>query len=362
MKVAFICVNISSRGGMETVLSLITRQLEEEDIEAKVFLVGRASNDEWLKNVHHNKRITFIKNKYANYVKNIFFLPYDLYKFKPDIIIGVNPRAVQLGLYVRKILSLSIPVASWMHFSLPELHPLDLLKNADFHIAISREIYHQFYNLKLVEDQNVHLVYNPVRIHEETILKPENKAQFIYVGRLIYDGQKRVNDLLHSLHEVKGEWQLTVIGDGEDRIKLASLAEDLGISSKVHWLGWVQNPWEKVREASALVLTSEYEGFGMVLIEAMSYGIPCISSDCQAGSADIITSENGWLYPQGDLSKLTTLLQTVVDDPAILPDAERVKSSIQKFNVEAITEEMIFVIQCEREKYNLMKLSHISED
>ncbi|MDE9571749.1 glycosyltransferase, partial [Xenorhabdus bovienii] len=84
----------------------------------------------------------------------------------------------------------------------------------------------------------------------------------------------------------------------------------------IFWHGWVKEPWsfvqESIVEVSSLLLTSKNEGFPMVLGEAISYGIYCISSDCQTGTTDIIKKyRNGELYPVGDVKELAHILQCI---------------------------------------------------
>ena len=76
----------------------------------------------------------------------------------------------------------------------------------------------------------------------------------------------------------------------------------------------------------------------MALIEAMSRGVPCLSSDCETGPADIVEpGRNGWLFPVGDVAALTERLQRLMDDPSRLPPREAVAASVQRFSREAVT-------------------------
>lgn len=101
---------------------------------------------------------------------------------------------------------------------------------------------------------------------------------------------------------------LAILGEGELRSYLESYAEEIGISEKVLMPGFVKDlsPWYK--DADLFVLSSEWEGFGNVLIEALSHGLPIVSTDCDSGPAEIL--ENG-LY--GSLVK--------VNDPIALSDS-----------------------------------------
>ena len=114
------------------------------------------------------------------------------------------------------------------------------------------------------------------------------------------------------------------------------------VNNKIVWYGWQEKPWKHIDFASALILTSDFEGFPMILGEAMSRGIPCISSDCPTGPEDIIISDvNGWLYPLRDIDKLKELLQQVIDDSNILPAPSQVKNSIKKFHLNNYTDNLI---------------------
>jgi UDP-D-galactose:(glucosyl)LPS alpha-1,6-D-galactosyltransferase len=94
------------------------------------------------------------------------------------------------------------------------------------------------------------------------IARPDDRAHFVYMGRLIYDGPKNVGDFIRALVGIPGNWTATIIDDGEDRESLLALAQALSDDKRITWAGWQDRPWESVDAVSALVLTSESEGFG----------------------------------------------------------------------------------------------------
>ncbi|MCV5863741.1 glycosyltransferase, partial [Escherichia coli] len=75
-----------------------------------------------------------------------------------------------------------------------------------------------------------------------------------------------------------------VLGDGSDFEKCQAYGRGLNIDDRIVWYGWQQHPWklvqQDIKKVSALLLTSSFEGFPMTLLEALSWGIPCISADC----------------------------------------------------------------------------------
>lgn len=154
-----------------------------------------------------------------------------------------------------------------------------------------------------------------------------------------------MKDLLISLSKISGDWQLDVYGDGKDVNKCKTFSRELGIDDRVIWHGWVDDPWSTVKEATALVLTSEYEGFGMVLVEALSRGVYCISSNCEVGPADIIKdNENGRLFNKDNLNELQSILQNIVDGEA-LPSQKKLKESITNFYTHQFIKSFIRVIK-----------------
>jgi glycosyltransferase involved in cell wall biosynthesis len=110
-------------------------------------------------------------------------------------------------------------------------------------------------------------------------------------------------------------WRLVILGEGPDRQTLEEQAHSLGIGDKVDFPGFVDiGPF--LRKASFFVLSSRYEGFPNVLMEAMQVGLPCISFDCPSGPRDLVTNEqNGLLLPPQDVASLTAALARLAADP-----------------------------------------------
>jgi len=354
MKVAIVLGPVTGRGGMETVISSVVNEYNNRlEGDMKVFLLGGSEDTTWLNKIN-SKSYHFISlsedSKFNRYLKCLVDAPAVLKDYNPDIILAADEKSVLYSKAISKFLRKKPKVGSWIHFSLTSIKSIyrKIIKTADFHLAISEGIKNEFGEFNLSRSSKVHLIYNPIQTNNNFIERPTGHSHFIYVGRLIYDGQKRVNDLLESLSKVEGDWKLTVIGDGKDKLKLVDMARELKINHKISWLGWQESPWDNINEASALLLTSEYEGFPMVLLEAMSRGIPCISSDCPVGPSNIIQHDyNGWLYPIGELSKLSNILNQVVVDHNSLPSQLKVQKSIERFDTKLFIENLRNVFEIE---------------
>lgn len=115
---------------------------------------------------------------------------------------------------------------------------------------------------------------------------------FISVGRLA--AQKAQDRLLRAfalVYAEDSEARLLILGGGEDEAMLKALAGELGLAEAVTFLGFVHNPFYYMKRCRAFVLSSEYEGFGNVIIEAFACGIPVISTDCRSGPREIIAPD-----------------------------------------------------------------------
>ena len=91
-----------------------------------------------------------------------------------------------------------------------------------------------------------------------------------------------------KLKEKHLDWDLVILGNGEERDNLNHMTRNFGITDRVHFPGSVGNISEWYERADLFVLSSIVEGFPNVLLEALTYGLPCISFDCNTGPRDII--------------------------------------------------------------------------
>lgn len=138
----------------------------------------------------------------------------------------------------------------------------------------------------------------------------------ISVGR--YDAQKGYDLLIEAWSLVVAkhpDWQMHIFGSGPLRNFLLKMIDEYGIASS-----FILNPptpeiYDKYLEHSIYVMSSRFEGFGLVLIEAMSCGLPCISFDCPSGPSEIIrTGEDGILVENGNVEKLSEAICRLIDN------------------------------------------------
>jgi glycosyltransferase involved in cell wall biosynthesis len=132
------------------------------------------------------------------------------------------------------------------------------------------------------------------------------------VGRLIR--QKGFDRLIAAVAQLKRpDVRLVLVGEGPERDKLTAQARGLGVMLLMP--GFVREPLQWLAHADAFVLSSRWEGFGHVIVEAMAAGAPVVAFDCPHGPRDIISNRvNGLLVPDGDESALTKAMAELLDD------------------------------------------------
>jgi len=127
-----------------------------------------------------------------------------------------------------------------------------------------------------------------------------------------------------------------IYGNGPEYARLQRLVTELGVTERVRFLEFTQRPLEKFSSATASVLTSTFEGFGLVLVEAMAMGTPFVSYDLNYGPAEVIRDgTDGMLVPQDDIEALAAGLVRLLGDPQYAQQlGTRAMEVVQRFSVE----------------------------
>ncbi|NIF21017.1 glycosyltransferase [Candidatus Pantoea multigeneris] len=327
----------SGHGGLENVTRFVINTLNEDpEFHSSLYFFHngeKPTSNTWINNLkcHYSNKIS--KNQKLNCYFHIVKLALFIKKIRPDILIALGTRECHIAGWAIKMSCLNITLYSWMH-SPPNLkYRPGYLTMAHRHLAISNEVATQLIALG-ARKSDIDLIYNFVKPSEITIGRPK-KLKILYVGRILYEEEKRLKTLFEALRLLCIPWSLDVIGDGKDRVTCQKKATEWGIDNNITWHGWQEEPWvyieRQIDEISCLVLTSRFEGFGMVLVEAMSRGIYCISSDC-GGPKDIIAEKvNGEFFATDDAKQLAMILASL-PNRTDLPIAETIKASIRKFH------------------------------
>ncbi len=144
-----------------------------------------------------------------------------------------------------------------------------------------------------------------------------------------------------KVHAKNPEWILEIYGKFDASEGVEILAKSLQIENSVHFFEPQKNIINNYLQSSIYVMSSRFEGFGMVLIEAMSCGIPCVSFDCPFGPSDIITNEeDGFLVENGNTNALAEKLNLLIEDTELrLKMGQRAKENVKRFLPENIMQQ-----------------------
>ncbi len=168
---------------------------------------------------------------------------------------------------------------------------------------------------------------------EQPSFQLDQRPLILGVGRLTK--QKDFQTLIFALKAARKflSAHLVILGDGEDKAHLVNLVHQLGLQDAVTFLGFVSNPYIFMREADVFVLSSAWEGFGNVLVEAMFCGTPVVSTDCESGPAEIL--ENGKYGYLVEVGHAESMAQAIVDTLQKKPvGSEALKQRASTFSLE----------------------------
>lgn len=171
---------------------------------------------------------------------------------------------------------------------------------------------------KVYRDMGCNTIYLPhINSFPKRKMNNCNSKIALNIGRLTPD--KRQDELIRIWNSVnRNGWELWIVGSGEEKKRLETIIETYNLSDSVKLFDFTQNISKVFEKASLFLFTSRMEGFGMVLLEAMSFGIPCISYDCPSGPRDlIINGVNGYLIENNNINAFVKKLNTVLTSSSL---------------------------------------------
>ena len=164
-----------------------------------------------------------------------------------------------------------------------------------------------------------HRIYNPIDvkfIQEQSTKQLENHnvlptSYLLHVGK--FNNAKR-QDFLIRAYALSGiKTPLVLLGQGPLREKCENLVKELNIEDKIIFYGFSKNPYPIIRDAKTLLLSSAYEGLGMVILEAIALGVSVISTDCDSGPREILPKDN--LVPVDSIELFSEAIKRVDRKP-----------------------------------------------
>ena len=181
-------------------------------------------------------------------------------------------------------------------------------------IGVSEGVTRDF-RLLFGEKSQIKTIYNPIDV--DTILQtanefiPEYQDYIVHVGK--FKQQKRHDILIKAYAKANVPQKLVLVGTGELMEVSRKLVKELNIEEKVIFAGFQRNPYPFIKHAKLMVLSSDYEGLGLVILEAVALGTPVISTDCPSGPSEILSALN--LSPVGNVDSLGEKINLTLNNP-----------------------------------------------
>ncbi|SHJ11993.1 glycosyltransferase [Algibacter luteus] len=324
-KISFVIGALKS-GGSERVITNLSNQLVEK---YEVHIICLTKSEPFYE-LNSNVKLFYCKEQYqpSNSILQGIKLNYALYKTisnylkkeKINLFIGFITSANILAILASR--KNNIPcIISERNYTNKSNTPLHwrvlrklLYKKAEFLVVQTEEMKKQFE--PIINNNKIVILKNPIApelTHARDInYKKENLI--LNVGSLI--NQKAQDVLIKAFANIdNANWKLIIIGKGEKQKVYEELIKSLNLDNKITLLGQTKDIAQFYNKSKIFAFTSLFEGSPNALIEAMHFGLACVSTDCPTGPSELITdNHSGYLIPINDQKKLELCLKKLMND------------------------------------------------
>lgn len=349
MKILFY-INVLHNGGAERVISILANYFNKKGYQVVVVNSYPVENEYYLdKEIRHiYLNQSRVKGSFlARNIRQIIILRKIIKEFNPAFSISFmaepNFRNIiaTIGLKTKTILSVrNDPAREYYNFLLQYL--------SKFLFRLSDGIVFQTNDAMRFFSNKIHLkskvIFNPVNdifFTENEVINVIKSNKIISVGRL--ESQKNFELLINAFSKIcnSSNLLLYIYGEGSERSKLQKLIDSLNLSNRVFLLGNVKDIVHCLKDARLFVLSSNYEGMPNALMEAITLGIPCISTDCPCGGPRELLDKR-FLVPIDDVDSLSKIMEDVTSNEILLQNmssSNKIKS--RTFKIDYIGQEWI---------------------
>ncbi|MGM9850098.1 MAG: glycosyltransferase [Bacilli bacterium] len=222
---------------------------------------------------------------------------------------------------------------------------IESCKNLDYFVLVSKDLANYY-----KERVNPKCVYIPNLVSKADVTSDLKSPNLVSVGRLSKEkGFIDLIDVFALVHMMYPEWKLNLIGDGEEKDKIISKIHKYGLEDSVIMHGFLDK--DKVgkilSESSIYLMTSFTESFGIVLLEAFSYGVPCVAFDSAEGANEIISNNwDGYLIKDRDIDEMAKRVCHLIGNYSrrFIMGQNAIKKA-NKYSLEEVREKWIKIIK-----------------
>ncbi|WPR70202.1 glycosyltransferase [Flavobacterium sp. NG2] len=353
MKILYIVPDITDSGGIARVISLKTNYLVE-NLNYQVSLLSVTNTypnvfydfnqkTKWYTIAPSNNKILFLI-KYIRYINKTIVID------KPDVIVVCD---AVLWLFVPWFLKTKIPLIFETHFSIrfQKKGYTSLYRRIRNKLIVSwRKKTINLFKVAVFETiqgskewgvENSKVIANPASflVNEQASLI-NKKAMAVCMNPYV-KGLDRLFTIWKKIILKHPDWILDVYGHWTTNIEYINKAKLLKIEQNINFLPPTTAIYDSYLQASVFLMTSRYEAFGMVLIESMAVGLPCVAYDCPCGPGAVIDDGiNGFLIEDGNVDDYVEKVLNIIEDEDLrIKIGIDAKKSVHKYTIEVIMQE-----------------------
>lgn len=351
INICFFSGDITRSGGTERVSSIVANQLVISEKCNISFLSLSERKEETFFYLHKNIKRYTLYDEPVSGSKHILGYIGRIKKFikeySVDILIDIDGI---LDMYsIPALIGTKTKLISWEQFNFyqnPDGNYRKITRKlaakwADAIVVLTQED-KGYYQKNLKIKNVIRHIYNPIVIEEVECSYNIDSKTIISAGRLTNQkGFDILIDVAKKVFEKHNDWKWIIAGEGEDRPKLEEKIKEYGLEEQLILLGNVNNIEDYYKQSSIYVLTSRFEGFGLVLTEAKSYKLPCVSFRCPAGPVEIIAdNENGYLINCFNIEEMTDKICKLIEDKQLrLNFSNKALEDTKKFAVDIVAKQ-----------------------
>lgn len=347
-KILFLTGDLNNSGGTERVLALISNSLILHDYKIEIACIQCGDNPYF----KINDEIT-IHSLYKTQGKVLFRLPALIFKLrnlirknKYDIVVTVETMGVLIS--IPSLLGMKIRHICWEHFNFNDNHgrkargyARHLASKFCNDIVTLTERDKEFWQKGTKTKTKITAISNPLTFPPQISHNyPIDSKTILAVGRPIHKkGYDRLLEAWKKIHHLAPEWKLQIIGlDDNEQKKIEELSKIYEISSSINLIPPNKNIFSYYEKSAIYCLSSRVEGFPMVLLETLAFGIPVVSFNCETGPAEILKDTESVLVEDGDIDGFSNNLIKMINSTNLrIKISNQAKKKAESYSIDNIT-------------------------